>query len=294
MAGNAEVLLHEHTPGTIHCNPKLCSKRRRAHSCGPQRHRRRNCLFTNANQAGLHARHHRPGADLDAKFSQLVFGLARQILRISSEHTWPAFQQDHATARRLNGAEVVHQCVASNASNRAREFHASWPAANYNKIQRLRRLTFQCSTLRNFIRQQHATADFECVFNRLQPGGVRLPFVVAEIRMGRASGHNEEIVADAEFAHVHLVRSQIEANCLAQQHVHIFVAVQDAADRRCNFARRQHCAGHLVQQRLKRVVVLAINDGDAQPASCRIARAVKAGKACPNHDQMRNAGFCAI
>src|SRR5581483_10810787 len=79
---------------------------------------------------------------------------------------------------------------------RAREFDARRPAADEDERQEPllpRRIRFTLSFLE---RDEDPPPDAERVLERLEPGRVRLPLVVPEVRMARASRDDQVVVAD--------------------------------------------------------------------------------------------------
>ena len=117
-----------------------------------------------------------------------------------------------------------------------------------------------------FERADDAGADLEGVGERLQPGRVALPFVVAEVAVRHAGGDDEMVPGDrlaaverggprgdVDRSHLRLQDRQVAARHLAAQRV---------ADRRAHRRRAQARGRDLVEERLEQVMVGAVDERD--------------------------------
>ena len=132
--------------------------------------------------------------------------------------------------------------------------------------------------------EQNSTANLDGIFDGLQPGSKTLPFRVAEIRMARARSHDQVVVGNfpvLPFCHPTV---ELEILHLPQQDLDIFAATGDPADGGGDFGRRQAGGGNLIQQRLKCVIVGAVDQGDAKPMPRELERRLQAPKS-GSHDQ---------
>src|SRR5262249_24279568 len=112
--------------------------------------------------------------------AELLFRTARQVLGIRGQDARSAFDQKDVSARGIDRAEIVSQCVAADLGQRSGQLHACGASANNDEIDG----SFGSGSglaLRQFEGQQHATADFEGVFDRLQSGGEYLPIFVTKV-----------------------------------------------------------------------------------------------------------------
>ena len=112
-------------------------------------------------------------------------------------------------------------------------------------------------------REQHTAANVRCIFDCLQPWRDLRPFLVSEVAV-RGSGGDDQVVVchDRSAGQRYLPRSRVDREHLVHHHFGIAILVQNRADGLGNVARRKHRKRHLVQQRLKGVMILPINDGD--------------------------------
>jgi hypothetical protein len=83
---------------------------------------------------------------------------------------------------------------------------------------------------------------------------------MAEVRVVGAGRHDEVVVGERLTAvERHALRGDVDRLGLAEQDAHVLLASQNPADRRCDVARRQPGSGDLIQQRLKDVMVVTID-----------------------------------
>ena len=99
--------------------------------------------------------------------------------------------------RRVDAAEVVAQRVARDLGERAGQLDAGRPAADDDERQPGRRASASALALGRLERAQDAPPELQRVLDRLQPGRVRGPLVVAEVGVRRAAGEHEVVVGRA-------------------------------------------------------------------------------------------------
>ena len=118
------------------------------------------------------------------------FGISRQNARA-------AFDQQDAALLRVDIAELVGHGVARDFGQSSGKFDAGGAASDDDKLQgdplgrRYGALAARLLPLGQFESQQHTAADFERVFNRLQTGRKRLPFLVAKVGVGGPGGDDQ-------------------------------------------------------------------------------------------------------
>lgn len=134
--------------------------------------------------------------------------------------------------------------------------------------------------------KQDAAANLKSIFERFQSWRHRAPVIAPEIRMRRASGDNQVVVADFAVRQNDHLPLRIDRACLGQQHLDVFLAPQDPSDRRCNVTGGQgrHC--NLVQQRLEHMVVTAIEHGGTHVGPFQRAGRIKSAKSAPEDDDV--------
>ena len=111
---------------------------------------------------------------------------------------------------------------------------------------------------------------------------------MAEIGMRRAGRDNQIIEGEDVAVDRQLARHRIDRAYISQQHTDIFLMTQHPANRRRDVAWRQRCRRHLIQQRLEEMVVVAIDQRDANRRVPERARGVEAAEPAADDDDVRN------
>ena len=93
----------------------------------------------------------------------------------------------------------------------------------------------------------------------LQPRRELGPFVMTEIGMRRPRRHDQVVVRDRPVRQDDRLPRHVDARGLGQHHLDVLLPAQDAADRRGDVARVQRRRRDLVQQGLKQVMILAVD-----------------------------------
>ena len=137
-------------------------------------------------------------------------------------------------------------------------------------------------------REEHTAADGQGILERLESRGERMPFVVAEVRVGRAAGHNQIVVRELAVGQYQALPLAIDAVDLRQQYLGIGLMPQNPSNRGGNVARRQRCHRHLIQQRLEDVMVAAIDDGQPDAGVAQGAGGIQATESTADDDDMGN------
>ena len=90
---------------------------------------------------------------------------------------------------------------------------------------------------------------------------MRLPLIVAEVTTLRARGHDEIVISDqlADSRRAYDPPCGINSVHLAHQDRDIALIAQQVPNGRGNFGRGQHGRRHLIQQRLKQVMIRPID-----------------------------------
>lgn len=201
---------------------------------------------------------------LHAQTFQLLARLGGEIFRKRGQHARTGFDQPHARLPRVDVAELVLECVAGDFGQSAGQFDAGGPAADHCKAQpggACGRVGFGFCA---FEGQQQLAPQHQCVVQRFQARGVFGPLVVAEIGMGGAGGQQQHVVAErAAIGQHHLAAAWCDIGDIAEQYFDIALLAQDVPQRRGDVRCRQAGGGHLIQQGLEQVVVLTVDQSDA-------------------------------
>jgi hypothetical protein len=197
-----------------------------------------------------------------------------------------AFEQEDARRLWTDVPEVLAERVPRDLGERSRELDAGRSAADNHERQQTAllvggRLAFGCLE-----RQQDTPPDVERIVERLQARRARRPLGVSEVRVCGAGGNDQEVERDrGTFVEEHPHSGHVDVGGVGEQHRDVLLMAQHPADRRRDVARRQRGGGHLVEQRLEQMVVVAIEQRDANRCARQRARGVQAAEpAAENHD----------
>ncbi len=209
------------------------------------------------------------------------FGFGGEIRRIRGQHARAAIEQEHAAFGGVDVAKVVAHVELRDVADGAGELDAGGAAADDDEVERRVPALLEHLPLGQFEGQQHAAANFDGVFDGLEAGRERLPLIVAEVGVRGAGGENEVVVVEARAAGQRdLPRGGVDADDFVHQHLGVALVAQDGADGLGNVGRRQHGQRHLVEQRLKGVMIAAVDHGDIDGQAREAFGCVQAGKAC--------------
>jgi len=106
--------------------------------------------------------------------------------------------------------------------------------------------------------QQDAPPHLEGILDGLQRGRVSLPAVVAEVGRDVAHCQDQVVVGYGAETRVDDPVVQVHTTGLSKRHAHVFLPAQNGSKRNGNVARIERCGRHLVEQRLKQVVIFAV------------------------------------
>ena len=122
------------------------------------------------------------------------------------------------------------------------------------------------------------------------------PVVMAEVALSGAGRQYQIIIRDAAFragclvAHPYLAARGVYIRHFGQQHVGIALAPQDVADGRGDVGGREICSRHLIEQWLKDIMVVAVNDGDVSRGLAQLQRRLQPAEARADDHHTRYPG----
>src|ERR1700685_716892 len=294
MAGESEIGLHKYAAGAIDGRSQAFAERRGGDSGGPQDYGRIEPGRAHIDGSGFHVSDQGRGAHFYAEMFEVFLGAPREIFSIGGKNPRTAFEQEDVRHLGIDGAKFVSQGVAADFSERAGQFHAGGSAANYGEIQRSRRAAVYRLVFGEFKGQQHAAANLDCVFDGFEAGSERLPVVVSEIGVASTCGNNQVIVWNFSIGHFHEAIFQIEAGDLRHQNFSIFSMPENRTNGSRNLSRRKSSGRHLIEQRLKCVVVLAVDQRDGDRRAAQRLSGGQAAESAADDDDAWLIFFCFL
>ena len=141
--------------------------------------------------------------------------------------------------------------------------------------------------LGKFKRRQHSPANLQRVADALQARSILRPIVMAEVRMPGAGGHDQIIVREFAVVRNHDLAFQVDRRGLGKQHLDILLMPENAANRSGNIAGIEPRRGHLVQERLKQVVIPTIEQRDPDRFAGQLLGGVQPAKSTSDNHHPR-------
>ena len=264
MAGHRQVRLDQHTAGAIARHAKRSAQRRGGDSRGPEDGAGFEHLVAKPDAPFLDARHRRLLAHFHAQTSQRGAGRITQRLGKRREDGGTGFDQQHTRFRGVDGPKLLRQRLTRNFDDRAGHLHARGAAADEHEGEEALAFRRIGCPLGLLVRHQHPRPYPQRVVERLERRRVRRPVVVAEVGAAGAGGDDQVVVRQrVAVVEVHAPGRKVYFLRFGQQHTRVVVVAQYPANGRGDVARRQAGRCHLIQQRLKDVVVVAVDQRHA-------------------------------
>ena len=188
---------------------------------------------------------------------------------------------------RIDGAEVSCQRLACQFGDGPGHLDPGRPAADDHDGEEPLALVRIGFHLGEFEGEQQTAADFSGVVDRFQAGRMGGPAVVAEVAMACPGREHQEVIADVLAVHDDVFVCAINGRDGPQQHPGVALAPDQASNRPGDIGRRQTGRRHLVEQGLKEVVVLAVDQGDVRWRPGKPLRDCQSGKAGADDDDAR-------
>lgn len=188
---------------------------------------------------------------------------------------------------RIDVAEIPGEGGTGELGDRAGQLHAGRAGADDDEGQQ------RCSALlvrlafRFLEGDQNAPPDRRGVLKRLQPRGVRLPVVVAEIGVARACSQHERVVGnDGTVIEQDLPGLLVDAGDGRQQGGDVWTVAQQMPDRPGDLGGGERSRRHLIEQRLEQMMVATVDDGDAHQSAAQPVDRLQPAEAGADYDNV--------
>ena len=178
-------------PARSRSTPSVAVTGRCRDACGPQHGPCIEAFGAQCHPAGIDTGDPRVLANLDAQPQQRSSRGVAQLRREGWKNGRPRLDEHDARRVRVDVAELLAR-LAGDLGKRSGKLDARRAAADEHERQQPllpRRVGF---ALRALERDENAAPDVERILERLQAGRVRSPLVVAEIRVARSGGHDQD------------------------------------------------------------------------------------------------------
>jgi len=176
------------------------------------------------------------------------------------QHAGARLDEDHACHACIDDAVIARDDIDRQLLDGAGELNAGGPAADDDEGEMrgaLGRIRFD---FRRLERAQQARADEGRLLDGLHAGGEVAPVVVTEVVVDGARREHQVVVADGDAIGNDPSRREIDRLDLRQHHPRVLLIAQDGADRLGDIRRPEGRRRDLVEQGLKEMVVVAVDD----------------------------------
>ena len=233
----------------------------------------------------VEAFHRGAKAHLHPLGAQRPLAEARQAFGQRGQQPVLRLQQDHLRLRQVQTRVIARQDVADQFRNRPGAFHPARPAARHREGQQRRAARGVVLVQRQLAHRQQVIADRLSVFHRFEPKRAFGLHLRAEGMGGAARRQDQIIISQRPAICVQHPRLQVRAAHAGDAKLQVILPAQDGAHRLGDLIRRQPGRGHLVEQGLEEVIVVAVQQGDAhRSAGQRLRGAQPAESGSDDHD----------
>ncbi len=220
---------------------------------------------------------------------QRVLRLFRQRLGEGRQDARRGLHQDYLGLCRIEMAELLLHAEACQLRDGARQLDTGRTSTHDQERQQAAALQLVLGGFGPLECGQHAPAHLGGILDPLQPRGIRPPFVAAEVTVRGTGGEHEVVVRQSALAHHDLAPFGVHARHFAEQHVGVEMLAEQPADRRRDVARRQPGGGHLIEQRLEQVIVVAVDQRHSHAGRCQARGTCESAEPCADDDDSRQA-----
>src|SRR5262249_40408933 len=139
---------------------------------------------------------------------------------------------------------------------------------------------------------QKTAANVERVLDTFEARCCGCPIIVAEIAMPRTCANDQVVIGKPRFAERDLAQRWVNPGHFAQQHAHIGLDAEHFAEWGGDIRGRQGCCRDWVEQRLEKMIVVLVEQGDPTGRVSESAGRSDATKTTTDDDNVRQARHC--
>jgi hypothetical protein len=266
MARRRQVVLDADATRAIGLHTEPTTRRRGLHAGGPDHGTTRNPLAADDDASLVHVIHRVTETDFDPEPGQPVVRGSREILRKRRKDSAVSIDDHDPRRPGIDAPELGGQRVPDERCDRSCHFDPGRSRSHHHERQQA--LGRGAIGLRfcDLEGLQDLVPQDDRVREALQARRERFVFVVPEVALVNAGREHEEIVRNASRAirgfENDAAAPDVDACDVAKEHRRIPLPAQQGAKGRRDVRGRQERCRHLVQQRLKEVVIGPIDDGD--------------------------------
>ena len=188
---------------------------------------------------------------------------------------------------RVDMPKVTHQDVAREFGKGSRQFDPGGTASHHHDGHETIPLFHGDRIFRLFESKQDVPAKPEGIVKRLETRRKLLPFQMAEVAGAATERQDEVVVAQGILRANDLALAETEIEDLVKQDRDIQLLRQNRANGLRDVRGGKPSGGDLIEQRLKKVVVLAIDHGDASFRVVKLLAKGQSSEARAQHHDVR-------
>ena len=211
-------------------------------------------------------------------------GLVAQLLRHHHEDAGVCADEMDFDLAEVDCMVLLLKDVVDEFGEAARTFDADGARADEDEGQKSLALCRILFTRGFFEDLEDVAADLDGVDERLQGQRVFLDALRAEEVWRRAERDDEMIVVDLALIGAHGLRRRVDSLDFGEQEVDVRSAAEKASDRVDDLVRREHRGRHLIEQRLKDLIVVVVDDEDIDRLVRELSRRTYACNAAAQDD----------
>jgi hypothetical protein len=207
------------------------------------------------------------GHDLHAELREPLRNSTGQLLGKSRQDSARRVEQNDGALRRINAPEVSAQGDPHHLRQGRRELHAGGARADQHEGHLSRTFVLVIDRFSQFERTQDFGPDHLGIAEVLEPRRILRELIVSEVARVHA-GCNHQII-ERDLAHAHAwggrldcAGSNVDTGDLRQDYAEVLLLHLDPTDGCGDVSRREDRRRHLIQQRLKYVVIAAVDQDD--------------------------------
>ena len=284
-----EVLLDDDAPRAVHLTAAVLDEVLRTYACRPDDRLGGDDLTVLEDQiVAVIRRHCRIEADIDALFAQDINGVLLQVGRHHRQNGAHRLKQCDMHLREVNVMELFLE-YTDELHNGACHLDARRTAADDDEVEVT--TAFLCSRriglLRGALELMHdMPAQGNCLLQRLHGIGIALDALVSEEIRRAARREDKVVVSNLAVIRQQDAASLIDARRLRHEEVHVVVVLEKGTRRIGDLSCRKYRRAHLIEQRLKQMVVVTVNERNAYILLCQLLGKAYAAKPRTNDDDM--------
>ena len=110
---------------------------------------------------------------------------------------------------------------------------------------------------------------------------------MSKVGVSGAGGDDQIVVVDLQIDCLHFFRRDVHGLNFGKDYFHVLAFAQHGANRRSNVGRRECGCRHLIEQRLKEMVICAVDHSDAHIFARQSFCSLEPAKPRADNDDMR-------